>query len=63
MPKLYWFQAITLAVSITRCYRLFALKQYGIPVKGPHFNGVKDIYSKEYILNYTGIPFLGISQL
>jgi len=38
---------------------IYALKQYGIPVKGIIFNGVKDIYSKEYILNYTGIPLLG----
>ena len=38
---------------------IYALKQYDIPVKGIIFNGVKDIYSKEYILNYTGIPLLG----
>jgi dethiobiotin synthetase len=38
---------------------IYALKQYGIPVKGIIFNGVKDIYSKEYILNYTGIELLG----
>jgi len=38
---------------------IYALKQYGIPVKGIIFNGAKDMYSKEYILNYTGIPLLG----
>ncbi len=38
---------------------IYALKQYGIPVKGIIFNGVKDMYSKEYILNYTGIELLG----
>ncbi len=38
---------------------VYALKQYGIPVKGIIFNGVKDIYSKEYILKYTGIELLG----
>lgn len=38
---------------------IYALKQYGIPIKGIIFNGVKDIYSKEYILNYTGIRLLG----
>ncbi len=38
---------------------IYALKQYGIPIKGIIFNGVKDIYSKEYILKYTGIPLLG----
>jgi len=35
------------------------LKQYGIPVKGIIFNGQKDIYSKDYILQYTGIALLG----
>jgi len=37
----------------------YALKQYNIPVKGIIFNGTKDIYSKEYILDYTGIKLLG----
>jgi len=37
----------------------FALKQYNIAVKGIIFNGTKDIYSKEYILDYTGIKLLG----
>ncbi len=36
-----------------------ALKQYNIPVKGIIFNGPKDIYSKEYILNYTKYDLLG----
>ncbi|MDP9081527.1 MAG: dethiobiotin synthase [Bacteroidota bacterium] len=36
-----------------------ALKHRHIPVKGIIFNGVKDIYSKEYILKYTGIELLG----
>lgn len=38
---------------------IFALKQYGIPVKGIIFNGPKDIYSKEYILSATKVDFLG----
>jgi dethiobiotin synthetase len=37
----------------------YALNQYNIPVKGIIFNGLKDIYSKEYILNYTGLELLG----
>jgi dethiobiotin synthetase len=36
-----------------------ALKQYEIPIKGIIFNGVKDIYSKEFILQYTEIALLG----
>ncbi len=36
-----------------------ALKQYEIPVKGIIFNGPKDIYSKEFILNYSGFQLLG----
>ena len=35
------------------------LKGYGIPVKGIIFNGPKDMYSKEYILDYSGLAFLG----
>ena len=35
------------------------LQQYQIHIKGIIFNGVKDIYSKEYILNYTGLRLLG----
>ena len=39
------------------------LKQNNIPVKGIVFNGIKDIYSKEFILEYTGFKSLGhISQ-
>lgn len=36
-----------------------ALKHRNIPVKGIIFNGMKDIYSKEYILKYTGLELLG----
>ena len=36
-----------------------ALKQYEIPIKGIIFNGAKDIYSKEFILQYTEIALLG----
>jgi len=36
-----------------------ALKQYEIPIKGIIFNGTKDIYSKEFILQYTEIALLG----
>jgi len=36
-----------------------ALKQRNIPIKGIIFNGIKDIYSKEYILEYTGLESLG----
>jgi dethiobiotin synthetase len=35
------------------------LKQYQIPIKGIIFNGNKDIYTKEFILDYTGIELLG----
>ena len=35
------------------------LKQFGIPIKGIIFNGVKDIYSKEFILDYADIELLG----
>ncbi|MEN0053479.1 MAG: dethiobiotin synthase [Mucilaginibacter sp.] len=38
---------------------LFTLKQYGIPVMGIIFNGDKDIYSKTYILNYSGVNEIG----
>jgi dethiobiotin synthetase len=37
----------------------YALKQYNIPIKGIVFNGPRDIYSKDYILQYTGIHLLG----
>jgi len=36
-----------------------ALKQYQIPIKGIIFNGNKDIYTKEFILDYTGVESLG----
>lgn len=36
-----------------------ALKRYEIPIKGIIFNGVKDIYSKEFILQYTEVALLG----
>jgi dethiobiotin synthetase len=36
-----------------------ALKNRGIPIKGIIFNGLKDIYSKEFILNYSGVELLG----
>jgi dethiobiotin synthetase len=36
-----------------------ALKQSGISIKGIIFNGIKDIYSKEFILDYSGLRLLG----
>jgi len=36
-----------------------ALKQYQIPVKGIIFNGEVDEYSRDYILEYTGLKCLG----
>lgn len=36
-----------------------ALRKRDIPIKGIIFNGVKDIYSKDYILEYTGLQLLG----
>ena len=36
-----------------------ALKHRHIPLKGIIFNGLKDIYSKEFILNYSGVELLG----
>jgi dethiobiotin synthetase len=38
---------------------VYALQQEGIPVKGIIFNGAKDIYSKDIILEYTGLELLG----
>jgi dethiobiotin synthetase len=38
---------------------IYALQQQNIPIKGIIFNGLKDIYSKEFIINYTGIEVLG----
>ncbi|MDR3694947.1 dethiobiotin synthase [Mucilaginibacter sp.] len=37
----------------------YALKNEKIPVRGIIFNGVKDIYSKEFILENTGLELLG----
>lgn len=37
----------------------YVLQKEQIPVKGIIFNGPKDIYSKEFILNYTGLELLG----
>jgi dethiobiotin synthetase len=36
-----------------------ALKQYEISIKGIIFNGIEDISSKEFILDYTGVDLLG----
>ncbi|HTI61377.1 dethiobiotin synthase [Mucilaginibacter sp.] len=36
-----------------------ALKQYNIPIKGIIFNGPEDSYTKDFILQYTGINLLG----
>ncbi|MDB5091180.1 MAG: dethiobiotin synthase [Mucilaginibacter sp.] len=36
-----------------------ALKNHNIPIKGIVFNGLKDIYSKEFILDYSGVELLG----
>jgi dethiobiotin synthetase len=38
---------------------VYALKKEKIPLKGMIFNGVKDIYSKELILDYTRLELLG----
>jgi dethiobiotin synthetase len=38
---------------------LYALKEYQIPIKGIIFNGVKDIYSEEFILDHSEIKLLG----
>lgn len=37
----------------------YTLKQYGINVIGIIFNGPKDNYSEDYILQYTGFKLLG----
>jgi dethiobiotin synthetase len=37
----------------------YALQKENIPVKGIIFNGIKDIYSKEFILEQTGLALLG----
>ena len=36
-----------------------ALKNHNIAIKGIVFNGLKDIYSKEFILDYSGVELLG----
>ena len=36
-----------------------ALKQHEIPIKGIIFNGIEDVSSKEFILDYTGVGLLG----
>ena len=38
---------------------VYALKQHQIPVKGIIFNGIKDIYSEDFILQYSGLRLLG----
>ncbi len=38
---------------------IYTLKQYQIPVKGIIFNGASEIYSEEFILQYTGIRLMG----
>jgi dethiobiotin synthetase len=38
---------------------IYALKKEGIRIKGIIFNGVKDIYSKEFILENSGLRLLG----
>jgi len=38
---------------------IYTLKQYNIPIKGIIFNGKKDSYSEDFILQYTGISLLG----
>jgi dethiobiotin synthetase len=37
---------------------IYALKKEGIPIKGIIFNGAEDIYSKEFILGYSGLSLL-----
>lgn len=38
---------------------IHVLKQYEIPVRGIIFNGAKDIYSKEFILDHSELELLG----
>ena len=38
---------------------IYALKNYGIPIKGIIFNGVKDSHTKEFILENSGMEELG----
>jgi dethiobiotin synthetase len=38
---------------------IYALKNYGIPIRGIIFNGKKDIYSKDFVLENSGLKLLG----
>jgi len=38
---------------------IHALKSYEIPIRGIIFNGIKDIYSKDFILESSGVELLG----
>jgi dethiobiotin synthetase len=38
---------------------VYALKNEGVRIKGIIFNGIKDIYSKDFILEYSGLEELG----
>ncbi len=38
---------------------IYVLKQQHIPIKGIIFNGPEDIYSEEFILEYSGLKLLG----
>ena len=38
---------------------IYTLKQYNIPIKGIIFNGKKDSYSEDFILQYSELPLLG----
>jgi dethiobiotin synthetase len=38
---------------------IYALKNYKIPIKGIIFNGIKDIHTKEFILENSGLQELG----
>lgn len=38
---------------------VYTLKKEGIPVRGIIFNGIKDIYTKDFIMEYSGLELLG----
>lgn len=38
---------------------IYTLKQHNIPIKGIIFNGKKDSYSEDFILQYSNLPLLG----
>ena len=38
---------------------IYVLKNYGIAIRGIIFNGIEDVYSKEFILKSTGVELLG----